>query len=112
MVFLIFVTLFSRALSRIVPSRIGTGLSYFDIGSNSSKLFVDTSDPVAKRLAWIHGARTFYLLLAISFHCVMGAVWTASAHVKFVNAKPIDFPLLNEFSANMTVGISVNFVIG
>lgn len=87
-------------------------LSHFDVGNNTMKLFVETNNPLVKRLAWIHGARTFYLLLAIGFHCVMGAVWTASAHVKFTNTKAIDFPLLNEFSSNMTVGISVNFVIG
>jgi hypothetical protein len=109
---LLLLTLFSRPLSQVCPAACQSLLSHLDIGINSSKLFVESSDRLSKKLSWIHGARTFYLLVAIGFHCVMGAVWTVSAHVKFMNTKPIDFPLLNEFSANMSVGISVNFVLG
>jgi peptidoglycan/LPS O-acetylase OafA/YrhL len=105
-------TILSSLLVNLGPASLQSSLVHFDVVKNTRKLLVETSDPLAKRLSWIHGARIFYLTLAICFHVVMGAIWTPYTHVKFTNTKPIDFPLLNEFSANMTVGISVNFVIG
>ena len=105
-------TIVSTIVVNFGSSSVHSSLIHFDILNNTSKLLVETSDPIAKRLSWIHGARVFYLVLAISFHVVLGAIWTPYTHVKFTNTKPIDFPLLNEFSANMTVGIAVNFVIG
>lgn len=89
-------------------------LCHFDIVSNTQKLYSPTSDPLARRLTWVHGARILYLMLAISFHLtLLATLWTPETQSKYIFSKySVNFPLWSEFFSNMTIGISVNFTIG
>lgn len=106
------------ALSLIIishgPSWLIPFVSHFDLASNTRKLTAQTSDPLAAKLIWVHGARVLYLILAMSFHMTtIAALWTPHTHSRYVFSKySLKFPLWSEFFANMTIGISVNFTIG
>lgn len=43
---------------------------HFNFARHTSKLFEETTDPTAKKLAFFHGIRFFYQLVAIIFHTI------------------------------------------
>src|SRR5687767_5286382 len=103
----------SSWIAHLVPDNVARFLGHFNVGVNSAKLFQETNDPIAQKLSWVHGARIIYLVVATALHMgIISAIWTPVTHSEYVQMKPVNFPLLAEFSSNISVGIAVNFVMG
>lgn len=103
----------SSWLSWALPPAAQRFLLHFNAGVNSTKLVSESADPIARKLSWVNGARVIYLFMATGFHVgVISAIWTPATHVEYGHMKIPDIPLLPEFASNMSVGISINFVIG
>lgn len=113
MAFMLSLLFASSWLAHLLPARMANFLIHFNVSANSAKLFQESTDPLAQKLSWVHGARIVYLLVATALHMgVISAIWTPVTHSEYVQMKQVNFPLLAEFSSNISVGIGVNFVLG
>lgn len=103
----------SSWIVNLLPAGMARFLYHFNVSVNSGKLFQESTDPIAQKLSWVHGGRIIYLILATAMHMgVISAIWTPVTHAEYVQMKQVNFPLLHEFSSNISVGIGVNFVLG
>ncbi|KAI1283735.1 Nose resistant to fluoxetine protein 6 [Halotydeus destructor] len=105
----------STGLKYIYQDKLDLGLlESFDATANTLKLFQRSKDKVlAKKLAFVGAIRFGYLLVAIAYHVgFVGGIWTPQTHVNLIKFEKTGIFFLDEFTANIGAGISINFVVG